>query len=74
MSLFFWLVTALSTLGMFLNVKKIRFCFIIWAITNTIWIIHNYNIKEYAQSFSYVVALGSAIWGFIAWRHKNDNK
>ena len=68
MNLFLWGVTVLSIIGVTLNVKKKRSCFAIWTVTNLIWAIHNFRITEYAQSVSYLVYLGFAIWGFIAWR------
>jgi hypothetical protein len=63
-----WLVTAASLTATILNVKRIRWCFPIWFVTNCIWTWYNV-IKdvpsEAGLSFAYVII---AIWGIWEWR------
>ena len=65
-----WIVTGFSILGTVLNIKKKRICFIIWLITNFAWCIYDFVIRDYPQSFLFLVYVGLAIYGIIEWRKK----
>ena len=45
-----WVLTIASIVGVVLNIKKHRLCFLIWAITNFMWAIVDYQAGLYAQS------------------------
>lgn len=62
-----WIMAAASIFGMILNVKKNHKCFIVFAFTNTAWVIYFLAIKEYAPAFLQLVFLGSSIWGLYEW-------
>ena len=67
MSIFLWSIVVLGIVGMILNVYKKKSCFVIWVITNTVWIVRNYRIGEYEQSAAYIIMLAFTIWGYIKW-------
>lgn len=66
----FWGVTFFSIIGVILNIKKKRLCFLIWIVTNTVWMVIDFYSGLYQQAFLYLIYLGLAIHGFIAWRIK----
>lgn len=65
-----WIVTVLSIIGVIANVKKKRWCFFIWVITNTTWMLVNIYMKLYSASFMFFIYLLLAIWGIISWGKK----
>lgn len=64
---FTWPLAILTVVGVVLNVKKRRFCFVIWSVTNIFWVVYNYTIEAYAQAAVFAVYFGLAIWGIIQW-------
>lgn len=66
-----WIITILSILGVILNVKRRKECFIVWAFTNFAWMVYDFRIQAYAQSALFAVYFILAIWGLYEWR-KND--
>tara|TARA_Y100000310_G_scaffold247602_1_gene253221 strand:- start:11231 stop:11443 length:213 start_codon:yes stop_codon:yes gene_type:complete len=66
----YWVITALSILGVVLNIKKKRICFLIWAGTNMAWMIIDYKEGIYAQSALMGVYFLLALWGLWEWRRK----
>ncbi len=65
-----WILASLSLAGTVLNIHKNKYCFALWSLTNTSWSLHNYLIKEYAQSALYAVYMVLAVWGLIKWRRE----
>jgi len=65
-----WIVTLTSIIGVILNIKKRKECFIIWGVTNSLWCIYDLSIKAYAQSFLFFIYVLLAIWGIWEWRKK----
>ena len=63
-----WVITLVSIIGVVLNIKKKRICWVLWSITNVSWCIYDFRIEEYAQSFLFLVYLGLSIWGIFAWK------
>jgi len=68
-----WIITALSLLGVILNIKKKTACFFIWAVTNAVWCVYDFRIGAYEQSVLFFVYFILAIWGIIEWG-KNETK
>lgn len=66
--IFTWTLAALSVVGLILNIKKLRSCFPIWAVTNVCWMIYDYSIGAHAQSALFAVYLGLSVWGMIQWK------
>lgn len=69
-----WAVTLAAIFGNILNVKRSRYCFAVWALTNTAFIIHNVAIAEYAQVALFAVYLALSVWGWFAWRPWNSGE
>ena len=65
-----YIITAASIVGTVANSFQKRWCFAIWACTNTFWIIYNITFKSYAQALLYTFNLIMAIIGLIKWKDK----
>ena len=65
------ILTVLSLTGVILNIKKVRFCFYIWAVTNASWCVVDLYYGVYMQSLLMAVYFGLAIWGICAWKKEN---
>lgn len=65
-----WLVTGLSIAGTVLNIKKKRICFLIWLVTNSLWLAYDLSIGAYAQAAMMAVYVGLSVWGIIEWRKR----
>ncbi len=63
-----WIITALSILGVVLNIYKMRTCFYIWSVTNFAWMIIDWRAGLYSQSALFAVYFVLAIWGIIKWK------
>lgn len=63
-----WILAGLSIFGVILNIKKVRWCFWIWAFTNAGWAVVDFIMGIYAQATLFVVYFALAVWGIIAWR------
>ena len=62
-----WIIAALSIVGVILNIKKNKFCFVIWAGTNGFWTAYDYSIGAYAQAALFGVYFTLALWGLWEW-------
>jgi len=65
-----WLITVASIIGTVANIKKKRWCFYIWAVTNFCWVFINLTIGLYSAAALFTVYFGLAIWGIFNWRRK----
>ena len=72
MTEFTWFVTALSIFGTVLNIKKVKYCFAIWAVTNGFWAVYDFVIGAYAQSALFAVYFCLALWGIWEWQKVGD--
>lgn len=63
-----WINTIIALVGTILNIKKRRICFMIWLVSNSGFMVHNYLIGQYAQSLLFAVYVGLSIWGLWEWR------
>jgi len=63
-----WWITAFSILGVVLNIKKKKSCFLIWAGTNFCWAIVDFSAGLHAQGVLFTVYFVLSIWGLIEWR------
>ena len=64
-----WLLTILSIIGVILNIKRKKVCFIIWAFTNASWAIIDFIKDIPAQGVLFTIYFILAIWGIIEWRN-----
>ena len=65
-----YIMTAAAIVCTIGNSFKKRWCFIIWAITNTFWIAYNIKYQSYALALQYGFNLIMAIVGLIKWKDK----
>ena len=63
-----WLVTAVCLAGTVLNVKKVRWCFHLWAVGNIAWLGFDVASGLFSRAVLDTVHLAFAIWGIFAWR------
>lgn len=64
---FIWLNTIVAIVGTYLNAKQVRFGFIIWMLTNAVFVGYNIYIQAYAQATLFFVYFGLALFGWINW-------
>ena len=69
-----WALAVISLIGTVLNVKKIKYCFYIWTVSNTLWLAYDLYIGLYSRALLDVVHLALALWGIYAWRTKEGGK
>lgn len=70
-----WLLTALSLVGVWLNIKKDVRCFYLWTFTNGSWAAVDWYAGLYAQSALFSIYFVLAIWGIYAWKtNRKENK
>lgn len=62
-----WALTALSLLGVVLNIEKRKVCFAIWAFTNAAWAVVDYQAGLYSQAALFAVYFVLAVWGLWEW-------
>ena len=67
-----WILTAVSLIGTVLNVKKIKYCFYIWTVSNILWLAYDIYTGLYSRAVLDAVHLAFAIWGIIVWNKKKD--
>lgn len=65
--LFTGILTALSILGVILNIRRLRACFYVWAVTNFCWMVVDFHREIYAQAALFAVYFGLAIYGIFEW-------
>lgn len=65
-----WVITVLSLCGVVLNIHKHKECFYIWAFTNGVWCVYDWNIGAKEQSVLFAVYFVLALWGIIKWQAK----
>lgn len=64
---FEWIFVLLSITGVVLNIYKSKWCFVIWATTNSFWMIFDFYKGIYSQSFLFLIYLLLALWGLWKW-------
>jgi len=62
-----WILTALSLIGVILNIKKKKSCFIVWGVTNAAWAVIDFRAELPAQGVLFTVYFFLAVWGLIEW-------
>ena len=62
-----WAMTALSLLGVWLNIKKDKRCFILWTMTNFSWMIYDWSIGAKEQAALFAVYFILSLIGLHQW-------
>jgi Nicotinamide mononucleotide transporter len=63
-----WVLAVISLIGTYLNIKKLRVCFLIWGFTNALWVLYDSLIGAFAQAALMLSYFLLAIHGFYEWR------
>ena len=69
-----WIITAVSLIGVWLNIKKKSVCFLIWIFTNGFWAVYDYRIGAKAQAALFAVYFGLAVYGLLEWRREKKQQ
>ncbi len=67
LEMFIWFNTAVAIIGTVLNAKQLRFGFIIWMITNGVFVGYNLYIRSFPQAALFSVYFALALYGWINW-------
>ncbi|MFA5249957.1 MAG: nicotinamide mononucleotide transporter [Parachlamydiales bacterium] len=65
-----WVFVALSLIGNLFVIKKSVYGYWLWILANLGWIVYDFQIKAYSQSFLFFAYLLLAIWGVFEWSKK----
>jgi len=65
---YMWIVTAASFIGTIANVRRQRWCFYVWAVTNATWTVYDIHKEAYPQAALMAAYFCLSIWGIVAWR------
>jgi nicotinamide riboside transporter PnuC len=49
------------------NLHKARWCFVVWFVTNLMWVVVDFNAGIYPQAGKELVYTGFAVWGWVKW-------
>lgn len=64
---FYWMVTSIAIIGVILNIKKDKRCFIIWTFTNGAFALESFIYGAYNMSFLFSIYFILALWGLKSW-------
>ena len=62
-----WIVTAASLVGVTANIYKRRWCFVVWMVTNAIWVVYDLHKDAVPQATLMAVYFVLAVWGYVRW-------
>jgi len=62
------ILTVASLVGVVLNIRKRRECFVVWSITNAAWTYVDYHRGIPAQAILFFIYFLLSLWGIWAWR------
>jgi len=62
-----------NLLGVWLTIKKSRFCFPVGIIGVALYVIYYFQIKLYADTLLQVFYIGLLVYGWMQWKKTNDN-
>ncbi|NGX33831.1 MAG: hypothetical protein K1060chlam1_00172 [Candidatus Anoxychlamydiales bacterium] len=67
LNMFIWFNTVVAIMGTILNAKQLRFGFILWMMTNGVFVVYNVYIGSFQQAALFSVYFGLAVYGWISW-------
>lgn len=62
-----WALTAITIVGVILNIKKKRSGFIYLALTDIVWAVYNFYKDIPEQGILFIVFTGFMIYGWVKW-------
>ena len=73
MTALFWLTSIASLVGVVLNVHRRRECFLIFAVTNSVWMVADWMHGLPSQAVLQLAYLGLSIYGLVRWRARRSS-
>ena len=61
-----WVVSVIAIVGFFLNMRKSKWGYVIWFISNVGFAVYNLYMKSYAETALWVFYSGMCVYGFMA--------
>ena len=68
-----WLVMLAALAGNYFVIKKNRWGFMIWFVTNWAWIVYDIHKEAHAQAAMMFIYAGLAAWGWFEWKPNQQN-
>ena len=65
-----WIITVMSIIGVILNIRKNKICFVIWTFTNFSWMCIDFYHGLYSQAFLFAVYFILSLYGLWEWSRK----
>ena len=66
-STIYWVTSAASLVGVWLNIRRHVACFYIWLCTNAIWTVADFRHGIYAQGSLQLVYAALSVYGIWSW-------
>ena len=63
-----WTISALSIIGVVLNIHHRRACFIVWGVTNVAWMGIDASRGIWAQAALQACYCGLSVYGYWKWK------
>jgi len=70
----YWLTSLAALLGVWLNIKKNAWCFVLWAVTNAIWVFADLEHGICPQAALQFVYFAMSIYGIYSWTRRGPEK
>jgi hypothetical protein len=67
LDLLYWIITGLALVGVELNIRHDKRCFMVWSVTNAIFTIQTFLLGGYNLAILYFVYFIQAIRGLRKW-------
>jgi nicotinamide riboside transporter PnuC len=71
---FTWTLTVVAIVGVVLNIRHVRACFLVWMVTNIAWAIVDASRGIWAQATLHIVYWGLSVWGWYHWGKRRDQQ
>lgn len=66
-----WILVILAITGTLLNVKKNRWGFVFWIVSNVGLVVYFIHYDIWAQAVLFGVYAMIALWGFVKWSYES---
>ncbi len=69
-----WAFVSVGLLGLYLNIRKNKWCWYAWAVANFGLVLVNIYQKSYSQAIYFGVCFGSCFLGMRQWSKEDQRK
>lgn len=67
MELIYWATAALALAGVVLNIRKNKFCFLLWGFTNATWTFADATHGLWPQAVLQAIYFLLSVYGLMSW-------